>query len=61
MADRSETTTSMEPPSPYREESFNYMESGKAARTRQGATAAGLAGRNTRLNADQVVSNRPNA
>jgi len=42
--------------------SFNYMESGKAARTvGRGATAAGLAERNTRLDAEQVVSGGPDA
>ncbi len=42
--------------------SFNFIESSKAARTAgRGATAAGLAERNTRLNAEQVVSGGPDA
>jgi hypothetical protein len=42
--------------------SFNFMESSKAARTAgRGATAAGLAERNTRLDAEQVVSGGPDA
>lgn len=42
--------------------SFDYMESSKTARTAgRGATAAGLAERNTRLDAGQVVSGGPDA
>jgi hypothetical protein len=42
--------------------SFDYMESSKTARTAgRGATATGLAERNTRLDAEQVVSGGPDA
>ena len=42
--------------------SFNHMESSKASRTAgRGATAAGLAERNTRLDAEQVMSGGPDA
>lgn len=42
--------------------SFNYMESGKTARIAgRGATAIQLAERDTRLDAEQVVSGAPNA
>lgn len=40
----------------------NFMESGKAARTAgRGATAAGLAERNTRLDAEHLLSGGPDA
>jgi hypothetical protein len=42
--------------------SFNYIESGKMDRTAgRGATAAGLAERNARIDAEQVVSGGPDA
>ncbi len=65
MAARRETASRMEPPLRIgkklrRSGLFNYTDSSLASRTAgQGATAAGLAERNTPLDAEQVLFGRP--